>query len=79
MIASKLFQRKRLLHLTFYREVHDLLENGYLFLFNSDVGDVSVTRLRHRKNGRILTLKLRSDSWSICENGKVIKEVKPMV
>ena len=79
MIASTSFQRRKFLHLSFYREVHDLLENGYLFLFNSDVGDVSVTRLRHRKNGRILTLKLRSDSWSICENGKVIKEVKPMV
>ena len=79
MIASTSFQRRKFLHLSFYREVHDLLENGYLILFNSDVGDVSVTRLRHRKNGRILTLKLRSNSWSICENGKVIKEVKPMV
>lgn len=78
MIASTSFQRKRFLRLSFYREVHDLLENGYLFLFNSDVGDVSVTKLRHRKNGRLLTLKLRRDSWCICENGKVIKEVRPM-
>lgn len=78
MNASTSFQCKRFLRLSFFREVHDLLENGYLFLFNSDVGDMSVTKLRHKKNGRTLILKLRSDSWSICENGKVIKEVKPM-
>ena len=78
MIASTSFQRKRFLLLSYYREVHDLLENGYYVLFNSDVGDVSITKLRHRKNGRSLILKLRRDSWCICENGKVIKEVKPM-
>lgn len=66
------------MHLSYYREVHDLLQNGYYFLFNSDVGDVSITKLRHRKNGRSLVLKLCRDSWCICENGKVIKEVKPM-
>lgn len=78
MNASTVFQRKRFLHLSFYREVHDLLQNGYYFLFNSEVGDVSVIKLRHFKNGRSLTLKLRRDSWCICENGKVIKKVKPM-
>jgi len=76
MIAATPFQRKKILHLSFYKEVHDLLENGYLFLFNSNAGEVSVTKLRHRVNGRCLTLKLRSDSWSISENGKILKEVR---
>lgn len=66
------------LHLSYSREVRDLIDNGYLFLFDSKATGIRVTSLRHRSNGRKLTLILYRDGWCIKENGKVIKEVKPI-
>lgn len=66
------------LHLSFQREVQDLVSNGYSFLFDSCVNGVQIIKLRHGKNGRCLVLTLYRHSWSIKENGKVIKEVKPI-
>lgn len=65
------------LHLSYNREVQDLVANGYLFLFDSKANNVRVVCLRHKSNGRKLTLVLYRDSWCIRENGKIIKEVKP--
>lgn len=67
------------LHLSFKREVQDLVINGYSFLFDSDIRFSHVTKMRHDKSGRILTLVLCKDYWCIRENGKVIKMVRPIV
>lgn len=66
------------LHLSFAREMQDLVDNGYLFLFDSKATGVRVVSLKHRSNGRKLILILYRDKWCIRENGKVIKEVKPI-
>lgn len=65
------------LHLSFSREVQDLVNNGYLFLFDSKAAGIHIISLRHRSNGRKLTLILYRDGWCIKEKGKIIKEVRP--
>lgn len=67
------------LRLSFQREVQDLLANGYCVLFNSDLRTSKVTKLRHAKSGRVLTLTLCKNYWCIRDNGKVIKMVRPVV
>lgn len=66
------------LHLSFTREVHDLVKNGYLFLLDSCVNGVHVIKLKHSRNGRCLVLTCSQYSWNMKEKGKVIKEVKPI-
>lgn len=63
------------LHLSYHREVQDLMDNGYSFLFNSEYNGVLVTCLRHCRNGRKLMLSINKDGWYIKENGKIIKHV----
>lgn len=66
------------LHLSYKREVQDLVANGYSFLFDSDINTSQVTKMKHCKSGRILTLILTKEYWCIRENGRVIKMVKPI-
>lgn len=63
------------LHLSFLREVQDLIDNGYSFLFNSEVNGVRITCLRHCRNGRKLMLSIDKNGWYIKDNGKIIKQV----
>lgn len=57
------------------KECIDLLHNGYFILFSCGERGDAFIRLRHSKNGRMLTFRIRLDGYTISENGKVIKEV----
>lgn len=57
------------------REVVDLMHNGYYILWSSGTEGNMSYRLRHPKNGRILTAHVRYDRFTLREGYKVLKDV----
>lgn len=57
------------------KEVIDLLHNGYTDMFSCGYFNGIIYKLRHRKNGRILTVKIMPQYYEIKEKGEVIKRV----
>lgn len=58
------------------RDCFDLLQNGYNIIFHVELGENSVTKYRHRSNGRILRVLRYRDRVEIWENSKILKEFR---
>ena len=58
-----------------HQECTDLCDNGYLLVSKGMVLSGSYYILRHRSNGRKLTIIVEFDSYVVKENGTTIKTV----
>lgn len=57
------------------RELIDLCRNGYQVVFGATVYTARQYKLKHSRNGRTLMVSICRYSYSIKENGKVLKLV----
>lgn len=57
------------------RELIDLCRNGYQVVFCATVYTARQYKLKHSRNGRTLMVSICRYSYSIKENGKVLKLV----
>lgn len=57
------------------QELIDLCHNGYQVVFGATVFTARQYKLKHSRNGRTLLVSIYRYSYSIKENGKVLKLV----
>lgn len=57
------------------RELIDLCRNGYQVVFGATLYTARQYKLKHSRNGRTLLVSICRYSYSIKENGKVLKLV----
>lgn len=57
------------------KELIDLCRNGYQVLFGADLYTGRRYKLRHSRNGRTLIVTILRYSYTIKENGRVLKGV----
>lgn len=54
-------------------ECFDFLHNGYLPETDYQSNDVQIIKLRHKRNGRRLSIRIKEDSYKIYRDGKLVK------
>lgn len=56
------------------KECIDLLHNGYFILFSSGADNDMYYKLRHRSNGRMLSMRINKHGYTIKEGLRLVKK-----
>lgn len=58
-----------------FNECHDLRLNGYEVLFSSYDNGLLFIKLRHQRNGNVMSVKAKGVQLTIMRNGRIVKQV----